>query len=116
MMMLDAFGAMIEFLSQIRTASHLEPRDVGVVRPLAARPLTLIASRGTLKTALQSRKNCSRCVVRRSAKKSDLLAPKASSIIMKAEQSSGARPEGCFVSIHHGSIEGHSRMLVCAAH
>ena len=61
---------------QIRSASHLERRAVGVVRPLAACPLTLVARRGTLKTALQSRKNCSRCVVRRSQFFSDPIAPR----------------------------------------
>ena len=75
-----------------------------------------LSGRAAVKVRCQSRNALELQAAPRSAKKSDPLAPKASSIIMKAEQSSGARPEGCFVSIHHGSIEGHSAMLVCAAH
>ena len=34
---------------------------------------------------------------------------------MKTKQPSGARPEGCFVSIHRDAIGGHSCELACAA-
>ena len=39
----------------------------------------------------------------------------ATSIFMKAEQPSGAPPEGCSFSIHHCSLGGHSYKLACAA-
>ena len=52
-------------LRQIRTPSHADVADVRPRLPDPCRPLTLITRRGTVKTALKSRKNCSRSVVRR---------------------------------------------------